>query len=218
MLRPQPTQSASSRSFTPGRSTAAFSGARVPPKLGSSSRGGNSDSTRAAWAIPPRGLHFDQRWLDLVPAFVADIGVDHDRGCNVAHWNLEERPVRIVDDVVTAGGAECSLFHFSGFTPERPRSVSNYRPRLAVEDVGGDARELFARYNAALLKAGWATTTAWPHPYAMFDNGVRIPDVGARALPGPGDDARLFGDPFRAQRSGSFFEWLREHGGDRSAP
>ncbi|MCA1829849.1 MAG: glycosyltransferase, partial [Myxococcales bacterium] len=42
-----------------------------------------------------RGVHYDQRWLDLPLGFVEDLHVHRDAGVNVAHWNLDERPLRI---------------------------------------------------------------------------------------------------------------------------
>ena len=42
-----------------------------------------------------QGMHFDQRWLDLVPALFDDVHMLRDPGCNVAYWNLPERNVLI---------------------------------------------------------------------------------------------------------------------------
>jgi hypothetical protein len=39
----------------------------------------------------PEGMHYEQRWLDLVPAFFEDFHILRDPGFNVGHWNLPER-------------------------------------------------------------------------------------------------------------------------------
>ena len=42
-----------------------------------------------------QGMHYDQRWLDLVPALFEDVHIVRDAGCNVAYWNLPERDVTL---------------------------------------------------------------------------------------------------------------------------
>jgi hypothetical protein len=158
---------------------------------------------------PSGGLHYDQRWLDLVPGFVGDVGTIRDPGCNVAHWNLPERPIRLDGGTVTAAGVPCSLFHFSGFEPTRPGLVSRYRPDMLLSHVSSDVAELFARYYAALLDADWRTTSAWPYRHDTFDNGVRIPRAAREAYASLREDEDRFGNPFAAGVRDSFFEWLR---------
>jgi hypothetical protein len=165
---------------------------------------------------PAGGMHYDQRWLDLVPAFVADVGTIRDPGCNVAHWNLPERPIRLVEGAVTAAGVPCSLFHFSGFEPARPHAVSRYRPELLLAHVSDDVAELFARYNSALLDAGWAATSTWPYRHGTFDNGVRIPPAAREAYRKLDDETSRFGNPFAV--GDGFFEWLRGQDDSDRAP
>ena len=45
----------------------------------------------------PEGMHYEQRWLDLVPAFFEGAHVLRDPAFNVAHWNLPERSIAIHD-------------------------------------------------------------------------------------------------------------------------
>ena len=64
------------------------------------------------------GVHYDQRWLDLVPAFFEDVGVVRDPAYKTAHWNLPERD-----------GADCRLFHFSGYDRISRTGHPIHRPR-----------------------------------------------------------------------------------------
>jgi hypothetical protein len=158
-----------------------------------------------------RGVHYDQRWLDLALGFVEDIHIHRDVGVDVAHWNLPERPVRVGDGSVTAAGVPCRLFHFSGFDPDHRDAPTRYRPSLAFADLG-EAHMLFRDYAAALDRAGWAESRDLPYAYGSFENGVPIPDVARQAFAETADRAGL-GDPFRSYFRGEPSSlWLGIHG------
>ena len=141
------------------------------------------------------GLHFDQRWLDLVPAYFEDLGIFRAPEVNVAHWNLPERDL-----------SSCRLFHFSGFDPDRPEVLTSYSDRLSLDDVD-EAPALFSRYARALRDAGWAEANDIPYAYERFDNGVVIPEV-VREIYSELGETEHFGDPFACEHPGSFFRWL----------
>jgi Methyltransferase domain len=155
-----------------------------------------------------QGLHFDQRWLDLVPGAFEDVHVLRDPGCNVAWWNLAERPIRVREDGVTAAGRPCRLFHFSGFDPAHPLTVTRYAPRPTLAEVG-PAVILFERYFGLLEAAGQERASRWPYAYGRFADGVAIPDV-ARQLYQAAASTEDFGDPFRTDGARSFLRWLTE--------
>ena len=142
------------------------------------------------------GMHYDQRWLDLVPSYFEDVCIYDDPGVNVAHWNLPER-----------NPATSRLFHFSGYDPGQPDVVTKYSNRLSLADIPV-ARPLFAQFGDAVLAAGWEDAQRRPYGFGSFDNGVPISD-NARALHRDlGDGADRFGDPFRADGPASFYGWL----------
>ncbi len=148
------------------------------------------------WSDVPAGLHHDQRWLDLVPVFVEDVGIFRDPGCNVAHWNLPERDA-----------TACYLFHFSGFDPATPDVVTCYNTRLAMHTLG-PAAELFVRYARLLHEAGHRDTCVLPYAWGTFDNGAPITDAMRRRYRALGDTAARFGNPFVTSGSDSAIAWL----------
>jgi hypothetical protein len=144
-----------------------------------------------------RGMHYEQRWLDLVPAYFRDVRVLRDPAANLGHWNLPER----LDGVPR-------VLRFSGFDPERPREVTRYSARLQMNDLGELAGH-FAAYARALHEAGWDEAQAWPYAYDRFDNGVPIPDIARDLYADLGERARHFGDPFSTGAE-SYYAWLNE--------
>jgi len=148
------------------------------------------------------GVHFEQRWLDLAPAYFDDVQVVRDPWFNVGHWNLPER-------LQPAYG----LFRFSGYDPDRPEYATRYTPRVRVDELDAGA-QVFASYRAALMDAGWEETRHWPYAYDFFAGGARIPEV-ARDIYRRQPDGARFGDPFDPSGEDSFFRWLAAPAGPR---
>ena len=157
----------------------------------------------------PEGMHYDQRWLDLVPTLFEDVHIVGDEGCNVAHWNLPERGPTLAPHDGRARDRRCRFFHFSGFEPERPGIVTRYSNRLAMESIG-PAAGLFARYVELLRAEGYFACRDWAYAFGAFDNGVPIPDVARRLYLDMGAAVDQFGDPFEVSGSDSYFRWLNE--------
>jgi hypothetical protein len=154
------------------------------------------------------GVHFEQRWLDFVPSLTTDHRILRDPGLNVGHWNLPDRDIRAHNGRVTAKGVPCRVFRFSGYEPDRPRSVSKYNPRYTVASTG-DAAQVFARYRALLMDAHYEETRRLPYAYEHFDNGVVIPERARRIYRRLGERARRFGDPFETAPAGSYYRWYK---------
>jgi hypothetical protein len=155
-----------------------------------------------------RGLHLDQRWLDLVPGLFGTVGVLRDERFNVAYWNLDHRtvgPGGMSEDSGRSPG--CRLFHFSGYDPEQPELVSSYAPDLKVFRTGA-AAELFHTYRALLIEAGHFRVSRWPYAYGLFDNGEPIADIIRDIYLDLGEENVRYGDPFATDHAESFFDWL----------
>lgn len=165
---------------------------------------------------PMQGMHYDQRWLDLVPALFDDVFIVRDAGCNVAYWNLPERGLTLTNGRFEVVDGPCRFFHFSGFEPDRPMTVTRYSSRLAMENIG-QAAALFARYVDLLRADGYFEWSRSPYAFGSFDNGVAIPDIARRLYQDMGDTVHQFGNPFHASAPNSYFHWLNEPADDGSA-
>jgi hypothetical protein len=159
------------------------------------------------------GMHWEQRWADLVPGMFDGVHVLRDATANVGHWSLPERVITFDGDTVLVDGRPLRLFRFSGYDLDRPEQATRYTDRVRVS---GAVADVFARYRAALAEAGHATTRTWPYAYDRFDNGVAVPDAARRLHAELGDAAARFGDPFVTAGPSSFWRWLTT--GDEALP
>ncbi|MDQ3587123.1 MAG: hypothetical protein M3433_01620 [Actinomycetota bacterium] len=157
---------------------------------------------------PANGMHFEQRWLDLVPSYFDQTGIVRDPGCNVGHWNVGERDLRLQGGRILAGERPCSLVRFSGFDERQPDRVSRYSD-LRLADIG-PAADVWRLYLERLVAAGVHTTRGWRYAYDRFDNGVGIPVIARDLYLELGAATERFGDPFCTAGGTSFFEWLCE--------
>jgi hypothetical protein len=157
-----------------------------------------------------RGLHFDQRWLDLVPSLVENWSFIADPGCNVGYWRLLGRTAEVRGSGLTVDGVPCRLFHFSGYWPETPRTVTHYFPDLLQLDELGAAAVLFERYREALAAAGRERARQSGYAFAAYRDGRPIPAIARRAYRELGDRAAEFGDPFDVSRESCYRAWLDE--------
>ena len=143
----------------------------------------------------------------LFPGFFSDVHVLRDPVYNVGHWNLPDRVITVVDNVLLVNGERC-------------RRASLQRLRLRAP---GGRHQVFAtldtrerrtcRNRLRVLSVPHWTATAiarrkeWPYAYGVFDNGAPVPDVARALLAEMGDDGVRFGDPLR-MGPGSYYDWL----------
>lgn len=154
-----------------------------------------------------RGLHFEQRWLDLAPSLLPGTLVLQDPGVNVGHWNLPEREVREEGAGWTANGQRLRVARFSGYEFDYPERITRYHPYRVAE--AGAAEGLFRRYHAMLEEAGYGETRRWPYAWGCYDDGVPVKDAHRRAYWQMGEEVERFGDPLETRGRPSFRSWLR---------
>ncbi len=115
---------------------------------------------------PATGLFVDQKWMDLAGSFFP-VTVLRDATYNVAHWNLQARPIDVTDDVLTVDGARLTFIHFSGTDLGRDqRFFLRWAPR------GDEAvHELRCSYKAstARWRDRFRFSTVWS--YDTYDSG-----------------------------------------------
>ena len=97
------------------------------------------------------GLHFEQRWLDFITSFIVDLGVIRHAGINVAHWNLHERKLKVVNGLLYAGKDKCLIFRFSGYDENNSTNLSRYKSSLSEQNIGA-ALYPFDKYKKELRK------------------------------------------------------------------
>ncbi|HEY8490962.1 MAG TPA: methyltransferase domain-containing protein, partial [Dehalococcoidia bacterium] len=156
------------------------------------------------------GMHVDQKWIDLAPAFFEGFHVLTHPGYNVAYWNLHERRISFRDGRVWVNGQPGYFFHFSGFDPDNPEQISRHQDRFRLSTLNHATRKLFERYRLLMLDAGYEECRGWPYAFDRFANGVRIPEAARRLVFTMEDeDRRRLGDPFEVTPDReTFFGWL----------
>jgi len=168
------------------------------------------------------GSFFDQKWIDLVPAYFGSAAILRDAAYNVAYWNLHERPLERRDGTFLVRGQPLVCFHFSGHDPADPTTLSKrVKPGLARTEVepGSALDELLRLYSDMHSRHGLTICSRWAYGFDRFDNGIEIGTLLRRLYAEQGAEARArFGDPFEATRADSFFRWATRPGEDGLSP
>jgi|GEM_PF-1368759 len=165
-------------------------------------------------ADPRQGLMVDQRWVDLVPTLFPNTFLLKDETYNVAYWNLHSRQVGMADGAFTVNGRPLTFFHFSGFDPRKPGTLSKHQTRHQI-DRADALGTLLEHYAALHFQEGYDEASAWSYGLNEFDNGVGISQLVRRAYLDLDAETRAsFGDPFVTGAPGSFFAWITTQADD----
>ena len=125
------------------------------------------------------GLFVDQKWLIFAQCFFDRVEILRHPGCNVAYWNLAERPVSEVGGTYAINGTEPLIFfHFSGYSPDVPNRLSS-KLRLPLP-VNSAVERLLIDYGKRLQANGSHAYQNIPYSYANFSDGSLIPLVARR--------------------------------------
>jgi hypothetical protein len=155
----------------------------------------------------PHGLFTDQKWIDLVPCYFPSTAVLRDPTYNVAFWNLHERTLERRGTDFFAEGRPITFFHFSGFTPTIPGTLSKHQTRTEVEQRTPLA-ELLNLYTDLHMRHGYGRCSTWEYGYARFDNGIRVNRPLRQLYLSLDEEVReWFGNPFETGGENSFLEW-----------
>ncbi len=133
----------------------------------------------------PEGLFVDQRWAELGAAYFPPFVV-RDPGCNVAYWNLDERPLTWDDATgrYRAGEAPLRFVHLSGYDPDVPHMLSRWfagRPRVLLSS-SPVLRALCDDYGRRLHEEGWDECAKLAYGYDRTADGMRIDLLMRRVL------------------------------------
>jgi glycosyltransferase involved in cell wall biosynthesis len=139
-------------------------------------------------------LFVDQRWVDMVPGLFQGVEIVRDPGYNIAYWNLHERSISL-DNGVCVNGQPLRFFHFSGFNPDKPSTISKYQDRYGMADIG-EAHKLYDLYRRRLIESGWEDCKDWTYTHDFFENGVKVPAEARRYYWSLGPNVEHLGNPF----------------------
>lgn len=122
----------------------------------------------------PRGLFTDQKWIDLVPAYFESVKILRDPAYNVAYWNLHERTLeRIGEGQYLVNGEPLRFFHFSGYSPLNPNSLSKHQNRHELQYLPV-VQQICAEYGQHLLDEGYEETIKLPYAFGKLSNGMEV--------------------------------------------
>jgi glycosyltransferase involved in cell wall biosynthesis len=119
------------------------------------------------------GLFVDQKWMDLVPGYVDGVVVLRDPGYNVAYWNLHEREVTESSGTMLVDDRPLAFFHFSGYEPDRPWTLSRHQSRHDLHSMPV-LKRLFDSYAARLREEGHNDATDRGYGFSRLSNGIPI--------------------------------------------
>jgi SAM-dependent methyltransferase len=113
----------------------------------------------------PAGLFVDQKWADLLPAFIDRVHVLRHPGYDVAYWNLSQRRVSRDGDRWLVNGEELRFAHFSGAVIGSPTVFSRHTAVFNRRNIG-ELSALLAHYEHRLAVNGHAHYRTLPYGYS----------------------------------------------------
>lgn len=117
----------------------------------------------------PQGLFVDQKWADLLPAYIPGTRILQHPGYNVAYWNLQQRKVEKTADGWVSNGQPLRFVHFSGNNLKDEAVFSRHSWQLNAENVG-EINELLKEYRSLVIGNGHDRYSVLP--YAFSWNGA----------------------------------------------
>lgn len=141
----------------------------------------------------------DQFWAAAFPSFASHCRIIRHTGCNVAYWNVFQRPIEMHGGHWKAGQDDLVFFHFSGLDLNNLPKLSRHQNRVTVAD-GSDLYLLLADYRDRLNNASWKNFKGETYSFANYHNGPPISISERRNfLRLPSQERKLIGNPFAQQ-------------------
>jgi SAM-dependent methyltransferase len=113
------------------------------------------------------GLFVDQKWADLLPAFIERSILLRHPGYNVGYWNLAQRRVSRAEDVWLVNGRPLRFVHFSGNKIEDEAVFSRHSTQFEVHNIGA-LRALLDDYRARVIARGHGYFKAIPYAFGWL--------------------------------------------------
>ena len=154
-----------------------------------------------------RGLFVDQKWADLLPAFIEKTRILRYPGYNVAYWNLHERTVSRLGDTWLVNDVPLCFYHFSGYNPDLPLIISKHDSHFDFENKP-ELRELFEEYREKMISNGYRDVRKWPYAFGFYNNGKAIANE-ERLIYSVEYQKHSFGNPYTTESKSSFYHTAR---------
>ncbi len=122
------------------------------------------------------GIFVDQKWMDLLPGRHDNICIIRNDGYNTAYWNLSQRKASRSDGKYYFNEDELVFFHFSGFNPQNPKSISKHQNRYSMSDIGV-AKSLFYDYAKSTMSNEYDKWRQKKYSYDHFSDGREVKDI-----------------------------------------
>ena len=112
-----------------------------------------------------QGLFVDQKWADLLPAFLDRSHVLRHPGYNVAYWNVAQRNVVQSGDDWLVNGEPLRFAHFSGCKLDDSQVYSRHSGQFDASNIG-DLKLLLDEYRNKVLANGHHRYRAIPYAFS----------------------------------------------------
>jgi glycosyltransferase involved in cell wall biosynthesis/SAM-dependent methyltransferase len=112
-----------------------------------------------------KGLFVDQKWADLLPAYIANTVIIRHPGYNVAYWNLAQRKIKLTNGVWYANQQPLRFVHFSGNKLDDARTFSRHSWSITIETIG-DLKFLLDQYRDAVYANGHAEYSKFAYSFS----------------------------------------------------
>jgi hypothetical protein len=134
----------------------------------------NSKLMSLGYAMQYAGLFVDQKWVDQAVARCEGFFVVRDPNCNVAYWNVSERPMNTdgEGENFTVSGLPLLFFHFSGFDYANDVQLSRYSDLYVTP--ADPVYKIMSRYASRLKSNGVTDIHKWPYTYDYSESGEKI--------------------------------------------
>ena len=98
-----------------------------------------------------KGMFTDQLWMNYTPLYFKNVLIYTHPGYNIGYWNLHERMLtKVKEEYYVNRSFSLIFFHYSGYSPIRPYSLSRYQNRFVLKD-STVLFELFSSYSKEVL-------------------------------------------------------------------
>ena len=116
------------------------------------------------------GSFTDQKVCDFAPCYFTGLKVLRHPGFNVAHWNLNDRQVKTIDDEIYVGASKLVFYHFSAYDSGIGRELIEERDA----NESATLLHIWDIYAQELQQAGEAHYSTFAWPLSTFNDGVTI--------------------------------------------